>query len=619
MPRLLRYCFSLLLLGLLLSPAAGEPFRFAFVSDTHIGSATAAADLRATVADINASTGLSFVIISGDITEYGTREQLRSAKAILDELKIPYHLIPGNHDTKWSESGATDFSRIWPADRFLFRHGGMAFIGLHQGPLMRMGDGHWAPQDVRWLESTLRSMPDTNEPIVFVTHYPINDGIANWYVVLDLLKQRNVQAVLCGHGHANRGMNFEGVPAAMGRSNLRAKAPVGGYNLVEVQEGVMTFAERAPAGETKPPWHKIRLERHDFASDTNRYPRPDYSVNARFPAVKPRWRVQTGFTTASSPAVAGQLAIAGDASGAVRAWRLADGQEAWSFRAGNAVYSTPDVQGDRVAVASTDGSLYLLNTADGKVLWKFATDRPIVAAPLIHDEAVLLGSSEGKFRSIDLPTGRLKWEWSGAGNFIETRPLVVDGKVLFGAWDEHFYALDLDTGRLAWKWKGDKAGALLSPAACWPVASGGRVFVVAPDRQMTALDLASGREVWRTANFMVRETIGISADGRRVYVREMRDFFRAFDTRADKPIVTWERKADFGYDINAGMMVEKDGVVFYGTKNGVVYALRGSDGALLWQHKLGPGIVNTVVPLSRNRVLATDFDGSVALLENTGN
>ena len=160
--------------------AETAPLRFAWLSDTHVGTATGEQDLRGAVRDINSLTGLSFVVHSGDVTEFGSRGQLRLAKELLDGLKIPFHVIPGNHDTKWSESGATDFGRIWPADRFDFEAGGFRFIGLHQGPLMKMGDGHWAPQDVRWLRDTLKKLPDPNQPIIFVTHYPIDDGVANW-------------------------------------------------------------------------------------------------------------------------------------------------------------------------------------------------------------------------------------------------------------------------------------------------------------------------------------------------------------------------------------------------------------------------------------------------------
>src|SRR5436189_235452 len=91
------------------------------------------------------------------------------------------------------------FPLLDSAAAFVFEHEGFRFIGMHEGPIMKMADGFWSPQDVRWLENTLKQMPDKEQPVIFVTHYPIDDGIANWYIVLDLLKKYNVQAALCGH------------------------------------------------------------------------------------------------------------------------------------------------------------------------------------------------------------------------------------------------------------------------------------------------------------------------------------------------------------------------------------------------------------------------------------
>lgn len=88
------------------------PLRFAWLSDTHVGSDRGADDLRAAVADINATPGLQFALVTGDVTEMGSLEELSLAKDILDGLGVRYYIIPGNHDTKWSESGATDLPRL---------------------------------------------------------------------------------------------------------------------------------------------------------------------------------------------------------------------------------------------------------------------------------------------------------------------------------------------------------------------------------------------------------------------------------------------------------------------------------------------------------------------------
>ena len=111
--------------------------------------------------------------------------------------------------------------------------------------------------------------------------------------------------------------------------------------------------------------------------------------------------------------------------------------------------------------------------------------------------------------------------------------------------------------------------------------------------------------------------MGISDDGKRLYARALNDSIYAFDTAAAKPEKVWECDAGFGYDINSAMIVEKDGVVFYGTKNSLLMAIDAKTGALRWKHKPGTGVMNTVLPLSANEVLTTDFDGRVSLVAFT--
>lgn len=62
------------------------------------------------------------------------------------------------------------------------------------------------------------------------------------------------------------------------------------------------------------------------------------------------------------------------------------------------------------------------------------------------------------------------------------------------------------------------------------------------------------------------------------------------------------------------MLPEKDGVVFSSTKNGLIFAIEAKTGRLLWKHKVGNTLVNTVVPLSRDAVLYTDEDGYLGKL-----
>jgi outer membrane protein assembly factor BamB/predicted phosphodiesterase len=602
------------LLGLLFQ---GAPLRFAWLSDTHVGSDSGAQDLAAAVGELNTRHDLDFVFLSGDITEMGSTPELTTARAILDSLRHPLYIIPGNHDTKWSESGLTAYPRLFGPERFLFFKGGYAFLGIHQGPRMRMADGHFSPEDLRWADSALTRVREAGLPLIVVSHYPLDSGICNWYALLDRLKKVDTRFILTGHGHRNRIDSCEGIPALMGRSLLRASDATGGYNLVEISNDSITVTGMRIGNPTGHRWFEGRLAVPSRLADTQIPLRPDFAVNARYPQVKPVWKRKTGFTIAAPAAVSDGMAVVADVSGTVCGFRLPDGLGVWTFKAGGAVYGAPFASGDRVAFTTADSSVIALNVETGKLLWRIQTGAPNVAAPIICDSTVFVGGSDGTFRALDARTGSIKWAFDSLGGFVESRPAVSGQTVLFGAWDEHLYALARETGRMRWTWKGEHSGRLYSPAACWPVVAHGRAFIVAPDRMMTAFDLNTGKVVWRSGKHQVRESIGVSNDGERVYVRTLRDSLLALDSRSPEPRVVWAANLGFGYDINAAMPVEQDGIVYYGTMNGVISAVQDKDGSLLWQHRVSAVPVNTITPVAARLLLATTFDGEVVLLSWT--
>jgi len=599
--------------------APAQDLRFAWLSDTHVGSGTGADDLSRSVHDINAMQDVAFVLLSGDITEMGSNEQLVLAKAILDSLNKPYYIVPGNHDTKWSESGCTMFRRLWGNDRFVFDNHGFRFIGMHEGPIMKMGDGHFAPEDLRWIDSVLTSMNNPDQPVFFITHYPLDSGIDNWYEMTSRLRRHNVQAVLVGHGHRNRMMDFEGIPGVMGRSNLRGQAPYGGYTLATVTADTLFFSERIPvpasAGvEPGSNWHKLPLGKKSYGEPSHNLERPDFSINESSSAPKIIWSVRTGFTVASTPAVWNDRVIVGNSSGSVTCYALGDGGPLWTYKTAGAVYSTPAAADGSVVVGSTDGEIYCFDINSGKLTWNVTTMSAVVGSPAIRDGIVYVGASDRRFRAIDLKTGSVRWTFEGVNGFVETKPLIDGDLVVFGAWDTYLYALSTEDGTLRWKWSNGNPGVLLSPAAAWPVASKGKVFVAAPDRFMTAIDGATGTTVWRTNQFTVRETVGISEDGERVYARCMRDTVVAFSTSSATPAPLWVSNCAYGYDIDPSMPVEKNGTVFFGTKNGLVYALNAENGEVLWRYKIGVTVVSTPVALDAQSVLVSDLDGQIVLL-----
>src|SRR5690554_5977215 len=153
---------------------------------------------------------------------------------------------------------------------------------------MRMRPGQIPIENLTWFFDELENT-SKETPIIYINHYPMDEGLNNWFEVMDALRPYNVKLMLCGHGHANRALNFEGVNAAMCRSNLRAGADHGGYTIVTVESDSIWLQERLVSGITKESWLSYPMQER-VSWETNP-PRPDYTINEQNQQVSELWRV----------------------------------------------------------------------------------------------------------------------------------------------------------------------------------------------------------------------------------------------------------------------------------------------------------------------------------------
>ena len=609
--------FLSVLFCLIINSLRGENFRFALLTDLHVsGDSLAYNDLRKSVEQINKTKDIDFVIVSGDVTEEGDRASLKRVKSLLDLLKMKYYITSGNHETKWSESGATDFGHIFGSDRFKFEYNGILFLGFNSGPVIRMADGHVSPQDISWMKKELATF-GKDKPVILVTHYPLQEGdVDNWYDVTDAVRQYNIRAFLGGHYHRNLLFNYDGIPGIICRSNLRGKEKVGGYSVFEVTPDSLLVYEQKIGNEPEK-WASYSLRKSYYNSDDSGYKRPDYSINKEYDKVKELWIVKTAAGIYSSPVIYNKNVYVGDDLGFLSCYSLSSGKKMWEFKSGNRIVGTPAASNGVVVFGSADKKIYGVNAKTGKLCWEYTAKEAVLGAVTIDNGIAYIGASDHTFRAIDVKTGKLRWEYTDVKGYIETRPLIYEGKVIFGAWDNNLYALDKESGRELWKWNGNLTRMHFSPAAVWPVAANGKVFITDPQRAMTAIDANSGKTIWRTFQSTVRETIGLSADKMRLYSKTMQDSVVCFSTEGNVPKQIWATDVKFGYEHAPSMLVEKDGVVFGSTKSGVVFALEAFSGKLLWKHKVGNSLISTVVPLSATECVFTSTSGEVGILKQS--
>ena len=96
---------SLLLVAVLLVlPANLVAQKLAILSDIHVTPGNAnEGKLKLAVQEIN-TLDVDAVLVTGDLTNEGSDEQLLNVKSILDGITKPLYVIPGNHENNWSQS-----------------------------------------------------------------------------------------------------------------------------------------------------------------------------------------------------------------------------------------------------------------------------------------------------------------------------------------------------------------------------------------------------------------------------------------------------------------------------------------------------------------------------------
>lgn len=458
-------------------PAKGNGnLKFAVLADVHISvGAPSVEGTAACVDDINKNSDIQFVVIDGDIANFGSDDELAIAKNIFDKLEKPWFIVAGNHDAKWSESGTNSFLKTFGYERFEFEAGGMKFLGTQCGPNVRMAPALIPMESMNWLKNEIAKVPE-NQPLVFVNHYPLDSSLLKFDNVLDLLKTKNIQFVINGHWHTDNAMDYRGVPGAIVRSSLAAKDGIG-YVIVNVEGATVTFADKIVGkAHAKKPWFTLRMsngrpygcgsaaiindasaaatastsvssivatmstsDSSSAATASNSGAYIDYSktentMNKEYPQVKTLWRVENKADIGCAAAIC-----------------RPGGKSVFPIEGSNALPSVEGSvkSGDVVIFADEAGFIYGLNALNGNRLWSFKTEGKIFSSPSVSLNIAVVGSTDNYIYALNALNGKLIWKYKCGKSVLGTANIYKD-VVYIGASDGHFRALNLKNGKVVW-------------------------------------------------------------------------------------------------------------------------------------------------------------------------
>jgi alkaline phosphatase D len=182
------------------------------------------------IAQVN-NSNVDFVLITGDLSNFGQPDQLREFRNRTKKFKAPVFYVPGNHDVghkmnSGKPNGHITLDRVKTYERvmgpsfFAKDVHGVRIIGLNSSLL---GSGLERERD-QWkmLEWEFAKTNDT--PKIVFMHYPLflkeagEPGGIYWNIepeprkrLLDMCYKAHVQAVLTGHLHRPLTNDYEGI------------------------------------------------------------------------------------------------------------------------------------------------------------------------------------------------------------------------------------------------------------------------------------------------------------------------------------------------------------------------------------------------------------------------
>ena len=134
-------------------------FKFILVGDTQ----RFYDELDAFVSHVNGRSDISFILLDGDLTDFGLNMEFNLIAEKLGRLEIPYVSAIGNHDKL--ANGTRIFQEMFGPENFSFAFGGSKFIGINTNSQEAGFDG--TVPDLNWLKNEVDHDGDAENLFVF--------------------------------------------------------------------------------------------------------------------------------------------------------------------------------------------------------------------------------------------------------------------------------------------------------------------------------------------------------------------------------------------------------------------------------------------------------------------
>lgn len=236
-----------------MAEARPKPFIIAHISDMHAGSQYFVPNLMdRAVIELN-ELRPNVVVVTGDLTNEGFKQEYLLAKSYLDKINCENLLVvPGNHDAR--NVGYVHFEEMFGGRQSVCHRDGISIVGVDSSE-PDLDHGTVGRHRYEWVKEQFQQKADFR---VFILHHHLlpvpgtgreRNMVYDAGDTLEVLQECEVNLILAGHKHVPYAWRLEDIFAVNAGTvcTLRLRGKVRPcYNVIEIGEDEVTIWRKYP-------------------------------------------------------------------------------------------------------------------------------------------------------------------------------------------------------------------------------------------------------------------------------------------------------------------------------------------------------------------------------------
>jgi eukaryotic-like serine/threonine-protein kinase len=263
--------------------------------------------------------------------------------------------------------------------------------------------------------------------------------------------------------------------------------------------------------------------------------------------------------------VQGGTLFAGSADRKVHAFRVGASGTAWTYSTGGPVYCTPVLVNGNVCIGSDDHYVYGINAGTGKRTWSYRTGGPVRSGLTSSGETasdyIFAGGGDGNLYAFGID-GQFSWKFAASGP-VTAGPVYAEGGVFIGDSKGNFIRVPYVGPPQSWE---KSFGGVVNGT---PAVAGDVLYLGSAGSVIYSTNVYVGNPYWHYPT-SGPVNAGLATDGVTLYAGDDDGYLYAIDIASIS--LRWRYRV--GAAIRSQILLAANGVVYFGSQDHHVYALR---------------------------------------------